>query len=330
MSVVSVSEAPGSPKAEFALGKYTIDRQFIVMTNSFSDGPVTVTLATGIPRGFESYFFGEEFLPNCRVRSITPEREGNSLKWVVNVHYETPEPKNLSGSMGSQDSSGNQDGSSGDGGGSTEESPQAYDNPLAALTEISAKWHTNKTAVYSVITMNGTTPVLSPCSSTNNEPYDPPPEKDNSILEVSFTRNEPVTSPIVQLAIQYQDAVNSDVFFGAAAGSAKVMSITFDRQTKNYSDGSLFPYLKCCYTFQFQTSWQTVLLDYGTYYWTQPARTGRKQKFLTDDGNPRKGLLAGDGTKLADGGTPEWNSFFFYPQLPFAVFNLPQDMSQLT
>src|SRR5579871_5356302 len=101
MSVVGIAlELGNSPQASFNEGKHTITRWFSVQTtNALLDGPIQVANAIGIPRMHQSYVFGTEFHPYCRVRDIIPHKPADgSLVWHVEVVYETPDQKQ--GAMG--------------------------------------------------------------------------------------------------------------------------------------------------------------------------------------------------------------------------------------
>jgi hypothetical protein len=387
MAVIGLAaERPGSPRASFSVGKFTITRKYLVRTSSVNDGPGTVVLAIGLPRLFQPYVFGSEFLPFCRCRSVDPERMApGSLDWEVTCVYETPEPKG-----GARGDGANHDGTDGDGGGTGQETDGQFDNPLLALPEIETHYESHKIPIYGVqglgvnvtvtngspdvtvgnatffsvgdsvtvtkgsstltTTISSITPgppavlVLAanwtgtsgtalivdnnfkPCQASNGEIFVPAPEMDESHLILTITRNEDINSPHPALAITYQDTVNSDVFWNAVPGTCKCRSITVQRQVKNYPDGSVFPYLRVTYIFHFKSTWDIQLLDKGTWYWYQQsgATPKRKQKFLSDDGQPIDGLLDGQGGKLATGAAPVFLTVRPYARLPFSALNLPQ------
>lgn len=317
MSVVGLAqELPDSPKGNFELGKFTIDRMFLVTTNSLLDGPGTVCLAPGIPLLFSPYYFGNEGSWFMLVRSVSAERKGpNSLWWTVTVHYESPDPKDSQSGSGS--------GKADAGGGGGKETPAEFENPLLMVPEIEIHSSQHKEIIYQGYDNSGNPIAL---SASNGEPYIPAPERDAARWELRITRNESIVSPIVTTSLTYQNAVNSDTFWGASAGQVKCQSIAVQRLEKNYPDGSTFDYLKCTYIFQFRPdSWDLTILDKGTYYING---SSKRIKFKTDDNQNREGILngsGGDGT----GGAPVWNTIRIYPRVAFGLLNLPQNFAQV-
>lgn len=406
MAVIGfAAERPDSPKASFEVGKYTVTRKFLVLTSSVLDGPGVVALAIGLPRLFQPYIFGTEFLPNCRVRSVVPERiKPASLEWEVTVTYETPERKHGGGGEGGQEQ---QDSGTG------EEQDGQFENPLLYIPEVETRFETYKQPIYgvrglgfkagvtngsadvsvnpgvkffqvgdpvcltditpryfafngSVITssigksiettvtaISGSTVTLAkpwtgvtstdpgatlfnlnfqPAHASNGEIFVPPPEMDASRLILTITRNEDISSPHPALALAYQDSLNSDIFWGAAPGQCKVMSITAQRQTKQLPDGSVVVYLRCTYQFQFRPFWDIQLLDKGNFYFAATSMadpTPARYAFQSREGQPIEGLLDGNGQKLADGGNPVFLSIRPYRSLPFAALNLPNSFLQV-
>jgi len=170
-----------------------------------------------------------------------------------------------------------------------------------------------------------------PLASSAGEIFVPPPMMDRSTLLITMTRNESILSPIPETALLFQDSVNADVFFGFGPGQVKCQSITCQRQNKQLPDGSIFPYLRATYLFHARKTWDIQLLDKGSYYRFRVSTSlpWTKQKFITDDGQPRDGLLDGFGQKLADGAAPVFITVRPYPWLTFAALELPQNFQQV-
>lgn len=171
-----------------------------------------------------------------------------------------------------------------------------------------------------------------PLRSSNGEPFNPPPHRDESKLILTITRNEALATPHPTLSIAYQDCVNSDVFWGADPGMVKLNNITVRRETRQLQNGTTAAYLRCTYVFHIKQTWDVQLLDKGTWYWTTGSRLGtgaKQQKFLSADGNPIDGLLNGKGGKLADGATPQFLYARAYNWKPFSLLNLPQSFTQV-
>lgn len=167
---------------------------------------------------------------------------------------------------------------------------------------------------------------LMPCSNSANQPYIPPPHKEDMRMGIKITRNEDILAPHPALALAYMGAVNSDNFWGALPGQARCSSITVQRLQKQLPDGSVYPYLRATYDIKFMQTWNVNLLDSGDYWnkvITNNPLTIQKIPFIDESGNPIKGLLDGSGNKLADGGTPVYKSYQVYPSLPFSLLNLP-------
>lgn len=95
-----------------------------------------------------------------------------------------------------------------------------------------------------------------PLESSSGEPYDPPVEIDDSRPVLRISRNLGGFDPA--LAIFYQDAVNSDVFLGAAPLTAKIMTLTASLQFRN------IPYWRVSGEVHFRREgWRKQVLDQG-------------------------------------------------------------------
>jgi len=130
-----------------------------------------------------------------------------------------------------------------------------------------------------------------------------------------YTRNE-ATFPIAT-ALIYQDAVNSDVFLGAAANYAKMLNIT----GPEVIDGG--SYYRVTYEIQFRAdSWRHRELCRGKRYWDGTMKAGKKRAInvIDDNGDPVSEAvrLKADGTLLPPGDPDVWELIDKYPKLPFA------------
>ena len=307
MAVVGIAqELPNSPSGKLDLNSQSFTRSFIVHTNSYFDGPLIVFNAIGIPRPFSLYGTYNEYHFTARAREFNCDRlAANSLAWKVDVEYRTPDPTR---------------------GENQKEVENQHDNPTLELPEISTHFETSQTVVYGKY--NTGTGNLEPYQSTCGEIFDPPPMKDSSRLVLTVSRNEDILSPHPSLAITYQDAVNSDTFFGAAAGSAKVKSITCNRATKQTTSGATVVYLKVVYIIEFKDTWDLQILNAGTWAWDSVGLKNHIQ-FKTKDGHPTTGLVATDGTALPEGGTPVFITGRVYKRLAFSALNLPQSFLEV-
>lgn len=313
--VGTAAEKPDSPKVSGNLNQRSYTRTFIVKTDSKDTGPLAVVSASGIPRLYEPFAFGSEVDPECLLRDIDAERvsEG-AFQWVVTCHYSTPEPDSKNAS-------------STDTAGTKREAPGSQDNPQLQLPEIDVSFEKFQQVVYAVYDI--TTQELTPCKASNDQVFDPPPMRDASRMVIQIVRNEPISAGHPALGVLYQDAVNSDYWFGLAPGQAKIMSIAAQRQTKQTTIAGapvLLPYLRCTYKIECRPTWDTLILDAGTFYLDDDPLTGKvkKKAFITDDGHPTTGPLDGHGHKLDAGANPVFKTFRFYLRRPFSLLALPQ------
>jgi hypothetical protein len=202
-------------------GERSYTRTFQVITDSALDGPLYVRQAPGIPVRGSIYATDTEIDPGARVKSITPSQSDNPKVWEVRVEYS-----------------------------STTEDEQ--ENPLERAPEIS--W---SAAPYTRVAWkdnNGKAIV-----NSAGQYFDPPLEVDDSRPVLTITRNEASFNP--SLAIDYQDAVNSDAFLGFSPGQAKVAMIQASSATEN----DVF-FWRVTYEFAFRREgWALSVLDQGRY-----------------------------------------------------------------
>lgn len=298
MSIVGTArEMPNSPEGSIQDGKASFTRRFQVQTDSYSDGPMTVLQALGLPYINSVFTFGNEG-HYARCQSVAPTRLApNSLYWEVEASYETQDPSK------------------------PEQREGQHESPLIELPDISTSFERFDKVIYSVY--NTSTEEIEPCKASNGQIFDPPPTKDESRLVLTISRNEPLTAQWLPLSVIFQDAVNEDTFWGSAPGTAKVSSITAQRMTKPLQSGLPFAYLKTTYVIHFRNEgWDLQLLNHGDYYITSGENV-KKIMFQGEQGQPIKGLLDENGDRLEDGADPEFLTFRVYKRLPFALMNLP-------
>jgi len=305
MEVVGFAkEAPDSPSGNFEAGRLTTVRKFKVQTNDLADGPLVVTAAPGIPRLYESYFFGNELQVYMLCRSMSAERlEPNSMWWEVIANYSTPEPKEPGGVVSPH--------------GTGQEVSGQFTNPLLELAEVAFSTETVQVPVYGIYKDDGSSEA---CKNSAGEIYNPPPMMDQARLTMTITRNEPISSPHPVTSVLYQNTVNSDAWWGLNPGQARCKTITSSRQVKNLPNGVPFVYLKVVYSFSLLPTHDLQILDAGDFYLV----SGKKTAFQDAQGNAYVGLLDGTGFRLSDGVAPVFKTFKVYPRQPFAPLNLPQ------
>jgi hypothetical protein len=126
--------------------------------------------------------------------------------------------------------------------------------------------------------------------------FDPPPERDFSRRVLTITRIESDYDDAT--AEEYQDAVNTDEFYGRAPGTAKMTSIT---ASDHWENGDHY--------------WEvTYIIHFDTAHLEE-------DESVANDGN-RKRLLDGEGGLLADDADAVYLDFETYPEAAFGNLNL--------
>lgn len=227
MSIVSVNEKAGRRHRLNEDGEAEYTRVFSVVTSSAADGAKTVRTATGIPRRGDVYQLDGEVDFSATAKEIEPQQDtDNPRKWEVRVEY---------GPLTSEA-----------GGGTTET------NPLLRPADISWGFTPYTRVAFRDINNKG---ILNSAGLY----FDPPAEVDDSRPVLSISRNEAGFNPA--LAIEYQDSINSDSFFGASARQVKLAGISSTRQFENN-----VIFWRTNYEFHFRREgWKLALLDQGRY-----------------------------------------------------------------
>lgn len=289
----------GRSKHEFGDGEREYTRRFWVQTDAYTNDPTLALNAVGVPTRLQTYNTEShtDLWAWCDSRTATPNSD-NPKVWEVECHYSTVEINiDLSGSA---------------------------DNPLLEKPEIEFGFESKSKALYGypdpqqAYVGGGRAPNASGIVNSAGEPFDPPVEIEVSYPVLTITRNEPLFFP--SLAVQFQDAVNSDLFWGVNPHCARVKGI---RGSKQYSGNT--HYWKVTYTIAFnRESWDLQVLDIGTYY-IDASDANKLKKFYTDtpDKTPKVGNLTAAGD---DGGsTIRFKTFSnIYREEVFALLNLPQ------
>jgi len=316
MAVILQGICPGYPQARFDYGEHELVIKFRVFANSVFVGPIEVVTCPGLPIQGDLYAYGAEFHPTARCRTVVPERQyPNSTVWIVTATYRTPELKGGGGSGG--DGADRAD----SGGGSGEEQDGQFENPMLEIPEM--EWGDETIQIPITQVYDTSTASIIPCKASNGEIFVPAPVKEENRMTLTITRNEHILSAHPATGLQYQQTVNSDVFWGSPAGTVKCQSITFNRQAKQLALYTI-PYLRVKYVFKFLSDWDKLILDSGSFYKESVGTAERKIRFKGDDGQPIQGLLDGTGHKLADGGTPVYIRIRPYLRQKFAPLLLPQ------
>lgn len=256
-----------------------------------AEGTIAVATCEGMPRYGAPYAYNNESNPGARCRQITPRLVPNSTTiWEVQIQYSTtlPDPQDPE--------------TQGDG----------LENPLLRPPEISWDGVDYQQAQEFDAAAN---PIVMP----NGEAPITPIMADRSRQVLHIARNEPVYNP--RLALQYANALNADVFWGAAPGTAMF------KLPRAQCQFETMVYWRITYAIHFlDDGFDQIILNQGSYS-IDPVTAAKlypKDKF----GVPSGALipLKADGSALSDAdrqnGNFSWSTFRVYRRLPFDVWHL--------
>jgi len=274
-------------------GHHEYHREFWAQTNNRQDDGNVALSTPGLPARFFAYVTGTTVDVKALCNDIRAvQRRGSTFYWDISADYTT----DVEGLFAKQD------------------------NPLLEPPDIEFGFERTTRIVTGSMkqeaasaNVNMQTVIHSTGIVTSaGEPYDPPPEIEDSRPVLTVSRNEANFN--VQLAVEYQDAINTDFFLGVFPGQAKISSITARRrQTNNLR------YWRVTYRIVFRRDfWTLQLLDRGTFH-----LVGGIITHFQEDGMKRLGLLDGNGVKLGAGADAVFNVFRVYRERPFAALNLP-------
>ncbi len=260
--------------ADNGLTESTIEEQWRVVMDAATDLAPAVLVATGLPRVGNQH----PTATNLRVESVNPQQDPDHPRvWVVRVRY--------ANNVGSLD--------------------PPNDNPLLRPSQVSYDYIESEEPIYTDINGNA-------IASSAREPFDPPPTIDVLDPVVVIERNEADFN--FAQAFDYTGAVNTDTFFGAAAGKALMHKIT---ATSGFENNIAFWRVR--YEIRFRDDgWAKKILDHGYL-----ALSGGKQVRIKDDNGRDKPVttyLNGSGVAAT---TPTFLSFTVRKQRNFAPLNLP-------
>ena len=151
-----------------------------------------------------------------------------------------------------------------------------------------------------------------PILNTAGDSYEPI-DVDDSRLILTVVRNEVAYDP--QLAAAYKDAINADEFLGAPKYTIKASPV----QTQRIEDQIFGVYYRSTYTFHYNPdTWKKKLLCRGLHYLVD----GKKHNCMIQRVEVTEPVhLDKDGRQLEPGGTPYYQTFRIYKELPFSTFN---------
>lgn len=292
MSIHSVNETVGARGNVNEKGVNEYTRVFQVITTAPTVGAVAVRMATGIPRRYDAYATATETdNSSLATRIATQQDDENPLIWEVTVDYGSPSTD--------QDQSG-----------ATEP------NPVLRPAVLAWSFQKFQRAVWKDKDNKG---IL----NSAKEFFDPPPEMDDSRPILTITRNQLTYNTAI--AIDYQDAVNSDSFLGFAAGKVKVAGISAQSQVEGR-----YVFWSVTYEFEFRREgWKLSILDQGRNKRVganltpilQKDASGNAINVAVSDPVP----LDGSGGELSNPtpSTAKFLDFDVYKTMPFAALHLP-------
>lgn len=295
-----IAEARGKTVADDGTRNYT--RRYLVRCDDVADDANVALTATGLPQRYFGYATDTSQDQAARATSITAKQvPGSYLLWHVDVEYSTKH-------------------------GDQQKEQQEQDNPLLALPDIEWSFETIQQPIwfYPNQTVGSSTApghlFSGPLVTSAGEVFDPPPMYDESRPVVTIRRNESQFN--VSLAVQYQNAVNSDFFFGVQPRCAKLRSISASQQNTK----GVF-YWQVTYVIAFRReSWDLRMLNYGSFALAAAGST-ETTPFKSKDGSLRYGLLKTDGTAVSATAFTSTDvnilTYRIHVEKPFSSLNLP-------
>lgn len=285
-------ELPNSPSGEYGQSN-RFTRNFQILAQNRTDDLDTVKgLTIGLPLYLSPYGSTASRAKSYRWDRVIPGSE----YWTCEVGYEElDDPDN--------------------------EDPE---NPLADLPEIDLVMEAaEEPLLYTGERSSSGLVVGQGIVNSAGEPFNPPPTKQVFHPKLTISRNESIDTDAMTLARRYAGKVNADVFWGAAAGEARITGISAKPFQREGQDGDRTPYIKMTYTIQFADTWKLSLLDQGTFYWDI---NGNKIQFEAN-GQPTIGLLDGTGgalpTPVAPGDAIFLPPLAIYDSETFSTLQLP-------
>lgn len=276
--VREVAEDRTGPRGQ--VGRRLYGRHFVVITNSSTDGPVTVLAAPGLPQPYEPYVTSTEFDFGAIVRSVIPSQRPNTRTvWDVYVEYDTEfepfdnpftEPPEI------------------------EDDSEFYDEPLLGVSAVGYTPGQPSPNTGDPIKDGDEIQVKGQGFVTSaGEVFDPPPTRPQSRPIVTFTRNQ--ASYSIATKVTYESHVNSEPWSGLQKRQAFCRSIRGRSHVwKSTTVGvpNIF-YYRVSYTFALKKeTWDLQLPDIGSWYLDYSSGVAVKRSFYVEGtAQPRLGLL---------------------------------------
>lgn len=300
MAIILCKEKGGARRGDIddkGVRRYT--RVWVVFTDDRLVGAGVVRQAAGIPRVFDPYVTDTELDLGARVKSVEAQEDGEyPLRWEVTVEYSS----------------------------ATGDEEQGQENPLDKPAAI--RWSTakEKKAVSTSVDTIGPGPDFlievggEPITNSASQPFDPPPEVDDTRLVLTITKNQGFFSPnTIEEFTADGGAINRYSFWGFDPGTVHIEDLDAEEVWENG-----FFFYKVTYVFHIKRSgWKLTLLDCG---FCQLSLDLLNWEVIRDDrdGSPiSQPALLSAGRKLAADGDPVFMKFGVMPIKDFTVLALP-------
>lgn len=226
MAIISVEELFGERTAsEDNNGVREYHRAWQVIVDDANTSAKTVKLASGVPRVRDAYVTGDAVDLGALVKSVDASEKDGPFIWQVDVDYSSQQT----------------------------EAGKEEENPLARPATI--RWGRVGDSEPMTVDLDGNAVV-----SSSGPPFDQSPTRRSKKLTLVITKNEETYDP--DFALEFQDAVNADVFFGFLPGKVQCGAITGDSQNEN----GVFFY-QVTYPFEISArGWQPKILDRSFHF----------------------------------------------------------------
>ena len=302
MAIVGTAqEREESPQGDIE----NLTRSFLIKTDDLNDGPVTLRAATGMPKKWDTYSTPNESTEFARAQEPTFKRlKPGSKWWIGTVRYKV-----------SRD----------------EEEDDQQDDPTAELPEVSFGFEEEEFVAHQGGASTGELHGRNMICNSAGEPFDPPPMMKRGNLTLTISKNQDINFNHITVAAQYMNTVNSDEarkFWGQWAGTVFCRNITGSLMQRRDADGKPQRYVRARYEFIVRPTWKLVLLDQGTYYWSDAGVDKNKVEFKSGSTNII-GLLDGDGGAVPTPWTAESAVYLdpmtIYNEQAFSNLGLPNN-----
>ena len=310
MTVISVE-----PKYAGLSGKGSLEgiheyvKVFTVITNDVNDGVIAVGNDPRLPQKWSSYFWQGESDPGALCWDLSPRQDpGNQLIWEVTCQFSNDMKGGEGGPLGGYPD-------------------RDVDNPLLVPPVVSwGSWSEMRPVEYD---KNGVR-ILNACG----QPFDPPIMRRYTGHAVTVVRNEAAFP--VAISQQYEDTVNSDVFYGWPPETARLEEVT---ASSAYDHGQF--YWRVRYVIHFKwPDWRARVADAGArHFRLNPAGGPNEPFYETSDGtlilfntedngvySTHTAFLNADGTRMSQddvlAGMVRELEFVVYQSKPYVALNL--------